>query len=475
MKIRQQRTIEKNICNKMILLSFCMILMVSMAGCGNKRKENLTITNVSYDPTREFYEKYNKDFIKYYKDKYGKKVEVIQSHGGSGSQARSVVEGSNGDVVTLALEHDISLIEQTGLINKGWQKRFSNDSAPYTSTIVFLVRKGNKKSIKDWKDLIKKGVEVITPDPKSSGGACWNFLAAYGYAIDTYHDQKKEEQFLTKLYQNVSVMDSGARGSTTTFVENKKGDVLIAWENEAIQTVKNYPDKYEIITPSISILAQPSVSLVDDNVKVNGTMKIATEYLKYLYSDKAQKLAAEEGYRPSNERILKQYQGKFNLNMKLYNISDFVDTALFNNVMAAQGFSKKEYASLLGIFQGQYSTMINVPLSISSALAASLVPSLVATVQTGNRKQVHNKINTVSRFNMLIAIPCAVGFITLAKPILNLLYFTQDNTTAARMLQMGALSVVFFCLSTVTNSVLQGLDDMMTPVKNAAISLVIIS
>ena len=227
MKIRQQRTIEKNICKKMILLSFCMILMVSMAGCGNKRKENLTITNVSYDPTREFYEKYNKDFIKYYKDKYGKKVEVIQSHGGSGSQARSVVEGSNGDVVTLALEHDISLIEQTGLINKGWQKRFSNDSAPYTSTIVFLVRKGNKKSIKDWKDLIKKGVEVITPDPKSSGGACWNFLAAYGYALDTYRDQKKEEQFLTKLYQNVSVMDSGARGSTTTFVENKKGDVLI--------------------------------------------------------------------------------------------------------------------------------------------------------------------------------------------------------------------------------------------------------
>ena len=323
MKIRQQRISRINICKKMILLSFCMILMVSMAGCGNKREENLTITNISYDPTREFYEKYNKDFIKYYKDKYGKKVEVIQSHGGSGSQARSVVEGSNGDVVTLALEHDISLIEQTGLINKGWQKRLSNDSAPYTSTIVFLIRKGNKKNIKDWKDLIKKGVEVITPDPKSSGGACWNFLAAYGYAIDTYHDQKKEEQFLTKLYQNVSVMDSGARGSTTTFVENKKGDVLIAWENEAIQTVKNYPDKYEIITPSISILAQPSVSLVDDNVKVNGTKKIATEYLKYLYSDKAQKLAAEEGYRPSNETILKQYQGKFNLNMKLYKISDF--------------------------------------------------------------------------------------------------------------------------------------------------------
>ena len=310
MRIRQQRTRQINISKKMMLICLCMILMVSIAGCGGKKKENLTITNVSYDPTREFYEKYNKDFIKYYKNKYGKKVEVIQSHGGSGSQARSVVEGSNGDVVTLALEHDISLIEQTGLINKGWQKRFSNDSAPYTSTIVFLVRKGNKKNIKDWNDLVKKGVEVITPDPKSSGGACWNFLAAYGYALDTYRDQKKEEQFLTKLYQNVSVMDSGARGSTTTFVENKKGDVLIAWENEALQTVKNYPGKYEIITPSISILAQPSVSLVDDNVNVNGTKKIATEYLKYLYSDKAQKLAAEEGYRPSNQTILKQYKDK---------------------------------------------------------------------------------------------------------------------------------------------------------------------
>ena len=182
--------------------------------------------------------------------------------------------------------------------------------------------------------MIKKGVEVITPDPKSSGGACWNFLAAYGYAIDTYHDQKKEEQFLTKLYQNVSVMDSGARGSTTTFVENKKGDVLIAWENEAIQTVKNYPDKYEIITPSISILAQPSVSLVDDNVKVNGTTKIATEYLKYLYSDKAQKLAAKEGYRPSNERILNKISdfGGWDQAYKKY----FEDGALFDKIYTNQ-------------------------------------------------------------------------------------------------------------------------------------------
>ena len=323
MKIRQQRTIEKNICKKMILLSFCMILMVSMAGCGNKRKENLTITNVSYDPTREFYEKYNKDFIKYYKDKYGKKVEVIQSHGGSGSQARSVVEGSNGDVVTLALEHDISLIEQTGLINKGWQKRFSNDSAPYTSTIVFLVRKGNEKNIKDWDDLIKDGVEVITPDPKSSGGACWNFLAALSYAREKYTDTAKQNEFIKKLYANVSVLDSGARGSATTFVENQKGDVLIAWENEAMMTVANYPGQYEIVTPSVSILAQPSVAVVDDNVKVNKSGQAAGEYLSYLYSENAQRLVADYGYRPSDEKILNEYSDKFNLNVKCTTINDF--------------------------------------------------------------------------------------------------------------------------------------------------------
>ena len=323
MKIRQQRTIEKNICKKMILLSFCMILMVSMEGCGNKRKENLTITNVSYDPTREFYEKYNKDFIKYYKDKYGKKVEVIQSHGGSGSQARSVVEGSNGDVVTLALEHDISLIEQTGLINKGWQKRFSNDSAPYTSTIVFLVRKGNKKSIKDWKDLIKKGVEVITPDPKSSGGACWNFLAALGYAKTKWSDENKQKEFMRRLYHNVSVMDSGARGATTTFVENGKGDVLIAWENEAIATMKSYGGKYEIVNPSVSILAQPSVAIVDDNAKANGSEEVSKRYLDFLYTKQAQRLIGKSGYRPTDKEILQEFGNEFDLSIKLWTIDDF--------------------------------------------------------------------------------------------------------------------------------------------------------
>ena len=324
-KFKKEREERKNIMRKRLLaLGIAAVLGVNIASTSVVwAADKVEITNVSYDPTRELYEQYNKVFAEHWKEKTGQEVEVTQSHGGSGKQALEVANGLEADVVTLALEYDVNAVEDAGLIEDGWIDEFPNDSSPYTSTIVFLVRKGNKKSIKDWKDLIKKGVEVITPDPKSSGGACWNFLAAYGYAIDTYHDQKKEEQFLTKLYQNVSVMDSGARGSTTTFVENKKGDVLIAWENEAIQTVKNYPDKYEIITPSISILAQPSVSLVDDNVKVNGTKKIATEYIKYLYSDKAQKLAAEEGYRPSNERILKQYQGKFNLNMKLYKISDF--------------------------------------------------------------------------------------------------------------------------------------------------------
>ena len=308
---------------RILFLMISLLLVASFTGSSGKKKDSLMITNVSYDPTREFYEKYNRSFIQYYKQKYGKKVNVIQSHGGSGSQARSVVEGSNGDVVTLALEHDITLIEQTGLIDKGWKKELPNDSAPYTSTIVFLVRKGNPKKIKDWNDLIKKGVEVITPDPKSSGGACWNFLAALGYAKDTYHNEAKENQFLKKLYANVSVMDSGARGSTTTFVENGKGDVLIAWENEAIATLRNQPDKYEIITPKISILAQPSVAVVDDNARLNKTEKLAKEYLKYLYSDKAQKLVAEEGYRPSNEKILKEYGKQFNLNMKLWKIDDF--------------------------------------------------------------------------------------------------------------------------------------------------------
>ena len=227
-----------------------------LIGCGNAGKKDgtLTLTNVSYDPTRELYEEYNKAFQKHYKEETGKDIEIVQSHGGSGGQARSVIEGSDADVVTLALAHDITLIENAGLIEPGWIEEFEGNSAPYTSTIVFLVRKGNEKGIRDWDDLIKDGVNVITPDPKSSGGACWNFLAAWEYAKEKYGSEQEAKEFVTALYKNVSVMDSGARGATTTFVENGQGDVLVAWENEAITTIKEYPDKYEIITPSVSIL-----------------------------------------------------------------------------------------------------------------------------------------------------------------------------------------------------------------------------
>ena len=298
------------------------VLLVSLAGCG-KTKDGLTITNVSYDPTREFYEKYNELFESYYQDIYGETVNIVQSHGGSGAQARSVVEGCNADVVTLALEHDITLIERTGLIDEDWINEFDRDSAPYTSTIVFLVRAGNPKQIADWDDLTADGVDVITPDPKSSGGACWNYLAALAYAKT--HDDTEEQQmdFLRKLYANVSVMDSGARGSTTTFVENGKGDVLIAWENEALTTLDSYPGEYELIYPSVSILAQPSVAIVDDNAGANGTEQLSREYLQYLYSDEAQRLIGENGYRPTDEQILKEFSDTYDLTMELWTIEDF--------------------------------------------------------------------------------------------------------------------------------------------------------
>lgn len=308
---------------KKIVVVLSMVMVASLfTGCG-KEKDGLTITNVSYDPTRELYEQYNAYFQQYYYETYGKQVTIIQSHGGSGSQARSVVEGCNADVVTLALEHDISLIEKTGLIDEGWMDEFPKDSAPYTSTIVFLVRKGNPKDIKDWDDLIKKDVDVITPDPKSSGGACWNFLAALGYAKDTYQDLDKEKEFLRKLYQNVSIMDSGARGSTTTFVENGKGDVLIAWENEVLAALDSYPGQFELISPSISILAQPSVAIVDDNVKMNQTQELSKRYLEGLYREEAQRMIGESGYRPSDEKILQEFSDKFDLDMRLWTIDDF--------------------------------------------------------------------------------------------------------------------------------------------------------
>ncbi len=262
-------------------------------------------------------------FEEYYKKTYNKKVQVIQSHGGSGSQARSVVEGCNADVVTLALEHDISLIEKTGLVDAGWIKEFPKFSAPYTSTIVLLVRKGNPKQIHDWDDLTRKGVDVITPDPKSSGGACWNFLAALGYAKTKWSDENKQKEFMRQLYHNVSVMDSGARGATTTFVENGKGDVLIAWENEAIATMKSYGGKYEIVNPSVSILAQPSVAIVDDNAKANGSEEVSKRYLDFLYTKQAQRLIGKSGYRPTDKEILQEFGNEFDLSIRLWTIDDF--------------------------------------------------------------------------------------------------------------------------------------------------------
>lgn len=286
--------------------------------------DTISITNVSYDPTRELYAEYNKLFTDYYKQKTGQTVEVTQSHGGSGSQARSVIEGNEADVVTLALAHDITLIEEAGMIKEGWLSEFEGNSSPYTSTITFLVRKGNEKNIKDWDDLVKEGVQVITPDPKSSGGACWNFLAAWYYADKKFNgDEASKKKFVSDLYKNVLVMDSGARGATTTFVENGQGDVLIAWENEALLSVKEHPDDFEMVTPSISIKAEPSVAIVDENADKNGTQDVAKAYLEYLYSEDAQKLAGKNYYRPSNEKILKSFSDTFDLSVKMCTIDDF--------------------------------------------------------------------------------------------------------------------------------------------------------
>ncbi len=317
---------------KVLSIVILVVLIASLSACvsntsssnANSENSSITITNVSYDPTREFYSAYNEQFKEYYKEKTGIDVNIIQSHGGSGGQARSVVEGASADVVTLALAHDITLIEQAGMIKPGWINEFDRSSSPYTSTIVFLVRSGNPKNIHDWDDLIKDGVGVISPDPKSSGAACWNFLAAWYYASQKYNgDETQIKDFMKKLYGNVLVMDSGARGATTTFVENGQGDVLVSWENEAISTEKEYPGVYLVISPSISILAQPSVAIVDENVDKNGTQNVAKDYLEYLYSEKAQQIIGEHGYRPSDEKVLPMFSEEFDLDMRLCTIDDF--------------------------------------------------------------------------------------------------------------------------------------------------------
>lgn len=286
--------------------------------------EKVTITNVSYDPTRELYASYNKVFAAHWKELSGQDVEVTQSHGGSGKQALEVANGLEADVVTLALEYDVNAVQKAGLIQQGWVSRFPLDSSPYTSTIVFLVRKGNPKKILDWDDLIRPGIGVITPNPKTSGGACWNYLAAWAFAQRKFNnDETKVRDFVKKIYANVLVLDSGARGATNSFVQNKQGDVLLAWENEAFLSIADYPNDYEIVTPSLSILAQPSVAVVDEVVDRRGTRKVATEYLNYLYSEEAQRLAGKNFYRPSNKKVLAEFANVFNLNINLVTINDF--------------------------------------------------------------------------------------------------------------------------------------------------------
>lgn len=273
----------------------------------------VTLLNVSYDPTRELYQDFNKVFTEHWKKIAGQDVKIKQSHGGAAKQARSVIDGLQADVVTLALSYDIDEIAQRGILAKDWQKRLPNNSAPYTSTIVFLVRKGNPKNIKEWSDLARPGISVITPNPKTSGGARYNYLAAWGYALkQPGGNEQTAQDLLTKIYKNVPVLDSGARGATTTFVEREIGDVLITWENEALLAIRELgPDKVQIVAPSLSILAEPPVTIVDKVVDRRGTRKVAEAYLKFLYSDEGQELAGKHYYRPINEKIAAKYSSQF--------------------------------------------------------------------------------------------------------------------------------------------------------------------
>jgi sulfate/thiosulfate transport system substrate-binding protein len=296
---------------KTFLKTFVLLLAMSITA---SQAKNITLLNVSYDPTRELYQAVNTAFAKQWKEKTGDTVTIQQSHGGSGKQARSVLDGLEADVVTLALAYDIDVISEKGkLLPKDWQKRLPDNSTPYTSTIVFLVRKGNPKGIKDWDDLIKPRVAVVTPNPKTSGGARWNYLAAWGYALKKNNgNEQKAREFVAALYKNVPVLDTGARGATTTFVQRGIGDVLIAWENEAILSVKEEgAGTLELVIPSVTILAEPPVAWIDKVVKRRGTAAVAQEYLKYLYTPEGQEIAAKHYYRPRLEAVAQKYETQF--------------------------------------------------------------------------------------------------------------------------------------------------------------------
>ncbi|ABB08334.1 TPA: sulfate ABC transporter substrate-binding protein [Burkholderia cepacia] len=318
-------------------------------GVATHAQADTTFLNVSYDPTRELYQDFNQAFGKEWKAKTGETVNFKQSHGGSGAQARSVLDGLQADVVTLALAYDIDALANKGLVNKDWQKRLPDNASPYTSTIVFLVRKGNPKGIKDWDDLTKPGISIVTPNPKTSGGARWNYLAAWAYAVHKPGgNEQTAKEFVTKLYKNAGVLDSGARGATTSFVQRGIGDVLIAWENEAFLSVKEFgTDKFEIVVPSVSILAEPPVAVVDKVVDKKGTRKLADAYLNFLYSPQGQEIAARNYYRPRSKNVPAELTKQFP-KLKLYTVDDtfggwtnaqkthFADGGVFDSIYKPQ-------------------------------------------------------------------------------------------------------------------------------------------
>lgn len=301
---------------------FKLILLITAGLLSAGVAADITLLNVSYDPTREFYKEYNKAFARHWKETTGQDVKIDISHGGSGRQARAVIDGLEADVVTLALAADVNAIAKAGLLPEDWQKRLDKNSAPYQSTLAFLVRKGNPKNIRDWDDLVRSGVQVITPNPKTSGVARWNFLAAWGWALEHFgKDEAKVTEFIRKLYANVPVLDTGARGASTTFTERRMGDVLINWENELLLALKEGGGEFEIVVPSLSILAEPTVALVDKNVDKKKTREAAQAYLDYLYSDEAQDLAGKHFYRPSNPKFLEKYKDQYP-DLKLFTIDD---------------------------------------------------------------------------------------------------------------------------------------------------------
>ena len=321
-------------------------LCLALAGTVAMAKD-ITLLNASYDPTREMYQELNAAFSKQWEAKTGQKVTIKQSHGGSGKQARAIIDGLPADVATLALAYDLDALHEKGrLIPRDWQKRLPNNSAPYTSTIVFLVRGGNPKGIKDWNDLVKPGVSVVTPNPKTSGGARWNYLAAYGYELDRAGgDDAKAKNFVRRLYKNVPVLDSGARGATTTFVERGIGDVLIGWENEALMARKQFgKDKFEIVAPPLSILAEPPVAVVDKVADKKGTRAVAEAYLKYWYTKEGQEIAARNSYRPRDSEIAKEYEKSF-AKVELFTIDD---------VFGGWAKAQKEHFAEGGIFDQIY-------------------------------------------------------------------------------------------------------------------------